>query len=207
MPKQYHLRFDIPDQKPYDRFDWYLQAYGNLLLPFLANHSPQRFWFSRYQEPNMPKHLLVRYESETMFDPSSLDIQPSEHTEFDIHADLSGTRFLGTNQRGHNAPDRGSKIFDFLHAAALLTLDQISHQDQDGYWAWEENPDSGNNHFGRTLESVHHLFCNLSAIPTAVVIVDPVEANQKQISQIQSPLYAKCFGVLTPNSPVIPVQY
>jgi len=142
-----------------------------------------------------------------MFDPTTLDIQPSEHTEFDIHADLSGTRFLGTNQRQTDAPDRGSKIFDFLHTASVLTLDQISHRDQGGYWVWEENPDRGNNHSGKTLEIVHHLFCNLSAVPTAVVVVDSVQANQKQINQIQSPLYAKNLGVLNPNSLVVPVQY
>ena len=101
---------------------------------------------------------------------------------------------------------RGSKIFDFLHAASVLTLDQLSHQDQ-GYWVWEENPDKGNNHYGRTLESVHHLFCNLSAVPTAVVVIDPNLANQKQLDRFLSPLYSKIHRVYTPNIPIFPIQY
>ena len=202
--KQVHLHFDIPDSHPYDRPDWYFQAYGNIILPIVTNHLPKRFWFSQYQPP---KHLLLRYESQEIFDDlTNLSILPSEHEEFDIYADLSQPRHFGTNQRMNDKNDRGSKIFDFLHAASVLTLDQLSHQ-ENGYWVWEENSDRGNNHYGKTLEIVHHLFCNLSAVPTAVVEIDPVVANQKQLHPLQSPLYAKIHGGYIQTNPIISIQY
>ena len=203
---QFHLRFDLPNNPPYDRPDWCWQAYGELVLPFIDTHHPTRFWFSQYEAPNIPKHILVRYESPAIFDAANLSIQPVEHHAFNIHDDLGVPRFFGANQRKNDSQLRGSMIFDFLHQASLLTLDQLSHKEH-GYWCLEQSPDQDNNHYGYTLESVHHLFCNLSRVPTAVALIPAAIAQQHQTNPILSPLYAKIFGVYTLQTPVVRVEF
>ena len=205
MP-QFHLCFEPAAGHPYDRQDWQWQMIGHLLQPFVAKFHPARFWFSCYVAPAIPKHLYIRYETDKIAEDKELPLPPKEHYEFDIVGNLSGQRFLGDNKQHNDKSKRGNLIFDFLHQGSLLTLAQLSHL-ENGYWCIEKNQDVGNNHYGSSLESPHHLFCNLSGVPTAVVVIDPVVANQKQISQLLSPLYSKIHGVYAPNLPVCPVQY
>lgn len=205
MP-QFHLSFEIPHDHPYDRQDWQWQAIGNLVALFVTKSLPQRFWFSCYVAPATPRRLYIRYEADTKVEDNELPMSPKEHQEFDIIGNLSEKRFLGDNRQHQDKRKRGNLIFDFLHQGSLLTLAQLSHQ-ENGYWNIEVNQDRGNNHYGNSLESPHHLFCNLSGVPTAVVLIDPVVANQKEISPILSPLYAKILGVFDPNLQVFPVQF
>jgi len=44
----YQLQFDIPDKHPFNREDWYWQAYGEIILPIVQNNRLKRFWFTRY---------------------------------------------------------------------------------------------------------------------------------------------------------------
>lgn len=195
---QFHLKFNVPDSFPFDRHDWGIQVQGEIVAPFVTSHQPTRFWFSHYGGVGNGKHLLVRYELDHMADTGGLPIQPTEHTEFDIHADLGGDRFRDPSQ-GNSSPDeRGSKIFDFLNAAANLTLDQLLGK-RDGYWLREKSPDVGNNHFGSPLESVHHLFCNLSGVETSIAVVEGKE--------VYSTLHAKILGLYGPDTWVIRVQF
>jgi len=84
MP-QFHLRFDVPDTKPFDRLDWQIQVQGEIVAPFVNTHRPTRFWFSHYGGLEKGKHLLVRYESAQMVEDSMLCFPPSEHNPIDIH--------------------------------------------------------------------------------------------------------------------------
>lgn len=200
MP-QFHLRFDLPDEKPFDRPDWQIQVQGEIVAPFVNTHQPTRLWFSHYGGLENGKHLLIRYEAEHKAEDSILTFPPSEHYHSDIHQDLGGARFLGNNQQTTDSGLRGSMIFDFLNSAARLTLSQLSHQ-VDGYWVREKSSDTGNNHFGSPLESVHHLFCNLSAVDTAVALIP----THQQI-QILSVLYAKINKLYQPTTQVVPVMF
>lgn len=198
---QFHLKFDVPDKPPFDRADWQIQAQGEIVKLLVSSHQPARFWFSHYGGSGARRYLLVRYESERMADTSELIYQPSEHHDFDIHADLGGNRFRDPNQQNSTSIDRGSKIFDFLHASAILILDQLLEK-ENGYWIRETSPDHGNNHFGSPLESIHHLFCNESCVRTAVGIV-----QNGQHAQIESVLYLKIRGVFSPQTQVVPVTF
>jgi hypothetical protein len=200
MP-QFHLKFDIPDSPPFDRTDWQIQAQGEIVAPFVASHRPTRFWFSHYGSSAGAKHILVRYESGQMAEPQSFPIQPTEHLDFNIHADLGGVRFRDPHQHNSTGDERGSKIFDFLHTAAVLTLDQLLDK-QNGYWMRETSPDRDNNHFGSPLESIHHLFCNESCVQTAVGII-----QNSQQAQITSVLYLKMQGIYPPQAQVVPVTF
>lgn len=195
--KQYHLKFDIPDTSPHDRPDWEIQAQGEIVKPLVNRHQPKRFWFTHYGGLKIGKHILIRYESESIADTTYLPIQPSEHSPFDIHSDLGAVRFLDPNQKS-TSNDRGSKVFDFLHAASILTLDQLLVKNN-GYWIRETSPDKANNHFGSPLESYHHLFCNLSVVETSVCIVSR--------NGILSTLYAKIHRLYSSETPVISVKF
>jgi hypothetical protein len=200
MP-QFSLRFDIPNAHPFNRGDWFIQAYGEVLIPLVTDFAPSRFWFSRYAGGNVPKHVMFRYEAVTQIVNPNWVIVPTEHVAFNIHQDLSQPRLHGLNQRKADANERGSQVFDFLHAGAQLTLDQLSHKDNNGYWVLEV-AQHNDNHYGRSLEVMHHLFCNMSDVPTAVIDVGPVVAAQRGLmSRYLSPLYAKALGLYDYNAP------
>lgn len=202
--KLYQAHFTPPAAAPYDREDWFWQIYGHVLLPIVEQQQPNRFWFTYYVE-NGVRHVEFRYEAPDKFDDATWALNPTLHAEFDIIHDLSGGRFLGTNQRNTSAPDRGNLMFDFLHQAARLTLSQLSHIDQ-GYWQLETNADFGNNHYGFTLESPHHLLCNMSNMPLGVVIIKFEMPPFEGVTAL-SPLYAKLRGLYNNTLPVIKVKF
>lgn len=199
--KLYQLRFDLPSQYPFDRLDWYWQAYGEVILPIVQNNSFRRYWFTRYGGLNQNPHILLRYEAKQEVKDFP-GIQPSKHHEYDMVGDLSSERFFGTNRRFSDAKQRAEMIFDFLHVGSKLTLAQLSHKDSAGYWCLEKSSDFANNHFGCPLESIHHLFCNLSATPTAVAV-----CKTNAGTKLMSPLYAKENKLFTSTTQVERVEF
>jgi len=201
---QRHLKFDLPNQPPFDRQDWWWQAYGDIVLPLSGGLS--RFWFSRYGALNQNPYILLRYEVEEEL--TEFPLEPSEHKEFDIVADLSGERFFGTNQRFLDAKQRGDMIFDFLHQTARLTLSQLSHKDKDGYWRLESSSDRGNNHFGSPMESVHHLFCNSSATPVGIALAHIQQSTDpKDLIFPCGLIQAKNSGLMKPDTQVVRIEH
>ncbi|MBT7040394.1 MAG: hypothetical protein HN921_11185 [Bacteroidetes bacterium] len=203
----YQLQFDIPDKHPFNREDWYWQAYGEIILPIVQNNRLKRFWFTRYGALNHKPHLLLRYEAKKMVKKFH-GIKPSIHHEYNLVDDLGSPRFLGTNRQSSDASQRANLIFDFLHMTANLTLSQLSHKDDQKYWVTEKSADLGNNHFGSPLESIHHLFCNSSATPTAVAMVQ-IPNNQQKTSSIYplGLIRAKNSGLFNQNTPVVKIDH
>jgi len=129
--------------------------------------------------------------------------------EYDIIGDLapaSSQSHYGVNQRHSDRRQRGELLYSFLSSAAILTLHCLSHSDAEGRWHRESNPDHGNNHFGDTTESLHHLYCNLSNVSTAVCIV-PVAGQVGPPYQLMSPLHAKISNKYAPGTRVVLVNY
>jgi len=205
MP-HFHLRFNAPNSHPYDTDTVRWQLLGDVVLPFVEQNLPSRFWFSRYHGGGVPSQIFLRYESDKMAK-NLPTLDPEEHHEFDIIEDLSGPRFLGDNEQNRDRNIRGNLLFDFLHTASRLTLAQLSHLDNAGYWQIEKNSDHVNNHFGSSLESMHHLFCNLSSVPTAVVLVPSHENTPAHQTRLISPFYAKMKGLYSDDLSVARIYY
>lgn len=226
--KHYSLAVNVPDTPPFDRPDgapgnWYDTFLGAVVLPTYQTGALERLWFSHYGAFGNNPHAKFRFSTD---DFASVDaiIQAKvnkysftlleEHGEtypheFDIVGDLapkSAKAHYGSNQRHSDNRERGELIYSFLSSAAILTLHCLSHTDAEGRWYREPNPDNGNNHFGDTTESLHHLYCNLSKVPTAVCVI-PVAGQVGPPFQLISPLYAKVNKKYIPGTQVVPVNF
>ncbi len=222
------LSVAFPATAPFDRADgsrgnWYDSFLGNVVRPVYETGKLDRFWFSHYGQFPKDHHAKFRFSTEHFAEVHSV-LEPlitrysltllGEHNHtyphpFDIINDLvapNECRHFGTNQRNKDRIERGHRIYEFVHAAAVLTLHCLSHEDSDGRWYREDNLDRGNNHFGDTMEAIHHLLCNLSEAPTAICVV-PVAGQIGPPYQLMSPLYSKMAGMFTQSTQVIPVKF
>lgn len=175
------LSLTIPDNPPYDRAEsWFESFAGNDLLPIIESCPFNRFWFTRYGAVGSGKHILFRFEIDDL---SSVEahvnalmkkfpLGPLEYTEYDYGGDIGRgerSRFLGNNTRHQDQNLRGSIAFDFLHATARLFLDCLTGPDQQGYYQLEPETTSKFS-VVTSMEQFHHLFCNLTGVPTFVAI-------------------------------------
>lgn len=185
----------IPDAPPFDRPDsWFESFVGNHLLPVVESAPLKRFWFTRYGGVGGKKWVLFRFECDDLS-----QVQPrvdrlletfppgdSGYADYDYASDIGEgerSRFLGANGRHHDKEKRGDLAFDFLHAAAKLFLDGLAGPDPGGYFAREPETASG---FSRetSLEQFHHLFCNMTGVPSFVAEAEHPEHGNHLLSLI-----------------------
>jgi hypothetical protein len=191
------LSLVVPDQVPYDRAEsWFESFVGNQLLPIIERGVLRRNWFTRYGSVGGGKHILFRYEADDLASVAAeikalearFPAGPEGHTDYDVAGDIGqgeGSRFLGSNNRQQDRSRRGDVAFDFLHASASLFLDCLSGPDNQGYWQLERETTSGFS-VETSLEQFHHLFCNMTAVPTFVVVASHPEVIGDQVlSRIQ----------------------
>ncbi len=206
----WELCVKLPDVSPFDNDRHYESYIGNVVVPLIQTGLIPKFWFShygrtgdaevklRYTTTNYPQLQPTIASLVTQF---GLNVVADQL--FNIVGDLSGQpRFLGQNARQQNGNGRGVLIYDFLHSSSQLFVDCLSHRDGQGYWYVEANQDAGNSHHGSSLETVHHLFCNVSNVPTSIVIVK----HQTGFAFL-SPLYAKINGLYAPGLPEFKVDF
>lgn len=187
------LQLDVPDKVPYDRHEsWFESFVGNNLLPIIERNVFQRYWFSRYGAVGRGKHILFRYEveDEDMVHEDIEDLkarfQPNQHDAYDPSGDLGhgeNSRFFGANARHQDHDQRGQLAFDFLFASARLFLHCLSPVGA-GYWQLESETTSRFN-VRTSLEQFHHLFCNMTCVPTFVVVAEHrMDRRQEIVSRI-----------------------
>lgn len=175
------VSLSIPDDPPYDRQEnWYESFVGRDLAPVIDSGRFRRYWFTRYGAIGQRKHILFRFDAndleaaEESLSPlrAKFRLGPGGYTDYDIAGDIGRgekSRFLGNNGRHQDAARRGDIAFDFLHASARLFIDCLTGPDDEGYWCLEPEKTSGFS-VATSLEQFHHLFCNLSNVPTWIVI-------------------------------------
>ena len=180
------LSLTIPDTKPYDKqANWFQSFIGNGLMDIIDSGKLSRFWFTCYGAVGHEdtKHIMFRFETsdESEVDPYIQTLQstfvpgPAGYTDYDVATDIGkgqGSRFLGSNAKHQDHARRGNIAFSFLHASALLFLDCLVGPDEEGYWNLESETQSGFNK-ETPLEQYHHLFCNMTQVPTYVTIGMP----------------------------------
>ncbi len=92
--------------------------------------------------------------------------------DYDVVADLGKDRFIKAMATAEERTRRARLIANFVDATVRLMLDALV-QDEGGKWRLEQNQDEQNPH-NSFFESVHHLFCNATWVPTTVLINSPV---------------------------------
>ena len=193
------LHYKIPAQAPFDQGNWFETFVGSFVVPLVATGHVQSYWFSRYEDGQHGKHARFRIRTEN---PAAIETKEKElATHLKLH-DLADEpnyegseirnvgRFLGTNQRQTDRDARYELIWDFLHASSKLFVDCLSHQDAEERWSLESNPDAGNCADGNTVESFHHLFCNLTGLEPLVY-----ETNVPGWPRLMSAMYYTCYQI------------
>lgn len=190
--KSLHLK--IPDERPFDKDNnWFESFIGNFVVPIIETSLIDRFWFSRYRDYKIGKHVRFRFYTNnydklipTLHKLSKQFglIDLNDENDYDPIQDLGSDRFLGNNKKHKDRFKRTNLVYDFLHATSKLFIDALSHSDEYGYFYREINNDKGNNPSGDSLESIHHLFCNITEVPLIALLIE-----KEQAQEVVSPLY------------------
>jgi hypothetical protein len=197
--KSIHL--EIPTIRPFDRPDWFEAFVGNCILPIVKTGHISSYWFSRYQDPNKHIRFRIKTENYTAIKPV-IDGQITKYGLKDIGDETNydgpefrGRRFLAENEQQKDAFIRQELIWQFLSAATKLYVDTFSHADENGYWHREQSNDRANNIDGDIMESVHHLFCNLTAVQPRVELVMGLDHQGRIQTQLIAGHYRKWQGI------------
>jgi len=197
------IRIDLPPVAPYDT-EYYLETFaGEFILPI--QHLLERFWFTRYKIPG-ERYVLFRFSTNDFeqlvphFELICTRFGSMGCDEYDFVSDLGAPRFLGSNARNQSQRERAELIYDFLTTAAKLLLASLI-RNRDGRWQHETETSTGQN-LQTSLESVHHLLCNMTMIPTVALFCNP----SRETPFLMSPLYASYYLQEHPECPHVTVQ-
>jgi hypothetical protein len=90
---------------------------------------------------------------------------------YDSVADTGSNRVLGVeNRRPGRAEQRDQLVSGFYCASSKLIIDALTGPDENGRFRMERNDDLGQNPRGSTFQSLLHLFCNMTNVPTDVLV-------------------------------------
>jgi hypothetical protein len=94
----------------------------------------------------------------------------SDFIEYRSVADTGSSRFLGVENRGDGRSEQRSLIVNNLYCAiSRLVIDALVGADSLGRYRLEEN-DSPDNPQRSSFQSVLHMFCNITNVPTEVEV-------------------------------------
>jgi hypothetical protein len=99
----------------------------------------------------------------------------SDFRDYDHIADTGSNRFLGVENRqpGH-AEQRANLTTSFYCSISKLVIDALVGLDELRRFRMETNDDSIQNPRGSTFQSLLHLFCNITNVPTDVLVYHKV---------------------------------
>jgi hypothetical protein len=102
---------------------------------------------------------------------SSNGYQVFDFRAYDHVADRGNNRFLGTEYRHDGRNElRALLITHFFMAVSRLTIDALVGPSEQGRFRLESNDDQLQNPRGSTFQSLLHLFCNITNVPTDVYL-------------------------------------
>ena len=96
----------------------------------------------------------------------------SDFRDYDYVKELGGERFLAGEPAAPRQKERADLIVLNFHALSKLYIHTLSGPDQDGRYRTELS-DSDQNPRQSIFESVHHFFCNITDVPTRVLVSGP----------------------------------
>ena len=195
------IHVTLPDTKPFDRGDWFEQFVGHFVLPVLATNLVQSYWFTRYQDPTKHARLRLKTADYAPLKPTVDGLIGTLHlTDKVDEEDYADNEFTGKRWCGEKTPavvpaTRQKLVWDYLAASAALYVDTYSHADADGYWIREVSHDRGNNIDGDTMESAHHILCNMTAVRPRVEMIEKFDERGFRRTQLIAGTYRRWSGL------------
>jgi len=193
-------RIFVPNAVPYNGETWAETLLGRVIQPLLQSHPTIHwFWFSRYYAPPsidsgdcdinfVPKEFQINEslrsfrfrfalpdsDTQTFEENGSLRIKDekcviSDWRDYGLVADLGGNRFVGEVRDNARRTERANLVVSFLHSLSKLVLHTLIGPDTEGRFHIESNDDRQNPLYS-SFNSMHHLFCNITAVPLRVLI-------------------------------------
>lgn len=92
----------------------------------------------------------------------------SDWRDFGVVSGLGGNRFLGGDRSSTRQVKRAELVTSFLHAVSQLVLHALVGPHDGGRFSLEQNDHELLNPLGSSFESMHHMFCNITAVPWRV---------------------------------------
>jgi len=181
------LHLLLPDEPPFTD-DYFLESFVGRHVRPLANKL-RLFWFSRYGAPrkgevkfrfSVDDYESIRSEIEALtalFKPGEDGCGPYNYV-----VDLAGDRFIASERKSTHQAQRGMLAYEFLTASAKLFIDCLVENGVG--WKHEEETATGYNR-KTPLEQYHHLFCNMTGVPTWAAVLRKGEI-QEVVSDFQS---------------------
>jgi len=95
----------------------------------------------------------------------------SDFRDYDYVEDTGSNRFLGIeNRQSGRAEQRALLTTNLYWAISRLAIDALVGPDEHGRFKMERNDDLVQNPRGSTFQSLHHLFCNITNVPTDLYV-------------------------------------
>ena len=102
----------------------------------------------------------------------------SDFRPYDFVGDTGGRRLLGVeNRQPGRAQRRAELVTRFYMATCRLMLDALIGPDENGRYRSETNDDLDQNPRGSSFQSLHHLYCNITGVPTDVYVFQKKGSN------------------------------
>jgi hypothetical protein len=129
-------------------------------------HRSMRF---RFNVPDHDKASAFESRATQLIDKGGYRI--SDFRDYEFVVDTGSNRFLGVENRlSGRSEDRARLATDFYWVASRLVIDALVGPDDDGRFRLETNDDRANNPRGSTFQSLLHMFCNITNVPTDVYV-------------------------------------
>jgi hypothetical protein len=95
----------------------------------------------------------------------------SDFRDYNFVADTGSNRFLGLENRQPGREQQRAKLTTtFYWITSRLVIDSLVGPDERGRFRMERNDDTLQNPRNSTFQSVLHLFCNITSVPTDVYV-------------------------------------
>lgn len=203
------LHIFLPDTETINP-NWVEQVLGNVVLPVVKKFDEhiRWLWITRYsdqydansppQETILPQEfcasgsycfvafrLCARDEVKSEVHQMALSLvkqygyYATEWVERKIISDLGSDRFAPSDADSNFRLARAELVAEFVNSTVRLMLHSLIN-DASGKWHLENNQ-SGYNPHGSIFESLHHLFCNATGVPTDVLIDASVNVESGMI--------------------------
>jgi hypothetical protein len=167
----YFQQFNLPIAAPFesDANRW-PTCVGEFIKPLVAKHPGLKYWFSFYRDYFQlcfytDKYAEILPDIETTMTPFGITWKRKPEAEDTLEGDCARDKFYTLVTKDKR--QRSLLVLDYFHAISALYIDQLIKR-LDGKWEPEPNADLGNNCDGVIFQSLMHMLCNMTRVPTPV---------------------------------------
>ena len=193
-------RIFVPNAAPFAEENWYETLLGKIISPLTSGTPTLDWWWClKYDEPvgqsdgdcditaipntfrlqdgnyrSVRLRFAIPVADQADFENrgnaliTGAACAVSDWRPYDLVKDLGGDRFVGEDRDTARRQERAESITLLLHHLSAVVLHSLI---RDGNGFRFERNDNVENPNGSSFESLHHLFCNITSVPTFVSLL------------------------------------